>query len=68
MNFAEEVTFTFATDRDSHCIGINVKSNEQYDGSVDLFLFFMWKAKIVPQFKKFGLVRQEVTLVFGVVL
>jgi hypothetical protein len=67
-NFAEEVMFAFVTDGDSHCIGIDVKTDEGYDGSIDLFLFFVWEAKIVPQFENLSLVHWEVMLVFGVVL
>ena len=56
----------FIADGNSHGFGVNVETNKGDDGSIDLFLFFVWKAELVPEFKKFGLVRWKVVIVLVV--
>ena len=58
----------FIADGNSHGIGVNIETDEGDDGSIDLFLFFMQKAELVPEFKKFSLVRWKVAIVLAVKL
>jgi hypothetical protein len=56
----------FIADGNSHGIGVNVETDKGDDGSINLFLFFMWKAELILEFKKFGLVRWKVAIVLAV--
>ena len=58
----------FVTDGNSHGIGVNVEANKGDDRSIDLFLFFMRKPKLVPKLEKFCLIRWKAVIVLVVKL
>ena len=58
----------FVTDGNSHGIGVDIETDKRDDGSIDLFLFFVGKPKLIPKLEKFCLIGRKVVIVLVVKL
>src|SRR5882762_11531812 len=68
VNPSEEFGTTLVIQRDSHCVRVNIETDERYNRTVYLLPLFVWDSQLIPEHQESTLIGGEVALVRVVIL